>query len=66
MEAINLIEKHKLFTKQWHIKQAKNEGATIQEVLEAVEVAIEMGIGPATVNARFALEVMEKNYGKIK
>lgn len=51
---------------QWHIEQAKNEGATIQEVLEAVEVAIEMGIGPATVNARFALEVMEKNYGKIK
>ena len=28
--------------------------------LEAVEVGIEMGGGPATVSARFALEVMEK------
>jgi len=45
---------------QWHIEQAIKEGATIQEILEAVEVAIEMGIGPATVNARFALEVMDK------
>jgi len=43
---------------QWHIEQAVKEGATEQEVLEAIEVAIEMGIGPATVNARFALEVM--------
>jgi hypothetical protein len=31
----------------------------MQEVLEAVEVGIEMGGGPATVSARFALEVME-------
>ena len=51
---------------QWHIEQAANEGATINEVLEAVEVAIEMGIGPATVNARFALQMMEENFGKIK
>lgn len=51
---------------QWHIEQAAKEGATINEVLEAVEVAIEMGIGPATVNARFALEMMEENFGKIK
>lgn len=51
---------------QWHIEQAVKAGASIQEVLEAVEVAIEMGIGPATVNARFALEVMEKNFGKIR
>jgi hypothetical protein len=29
------------------------------EVLEAVEVGIEMGGGPATVSARLALEVME-------
>ena len=47
---------------QWHIEQAKKEGATIEEVLEAIEVAMEMGIGPATVNARFALEVMKENY----
>ncbi len=50
---------------QWHIEQAVKEGASKNEILEAIEVAIEMGIGPATVNARFALEVMEKNFGKI-
>ena len=49
---------------QWHIEQAAEAGATMREVLEAVEVAIEMGIGPATVNARFALEVMEHAFEK--
>jgi AhpD family alkylhydroperoxidase len=43
---------------QWHIEQAARAGATKQEVLEAVEVGIEMGGGPATVSARFALDVM--------
>ena len=43
---------------QWHIEQAAAAGATMREVLEAVEVGIEMGGGPATVSARFALEVM--------
>ena len=51
---------------QWHIEQAYKDGATIQEVMEALEVAIDMGIGPVTVNARFALDVMENSYGKIK
>jgi len=32
--------------------------------LEAVEVGIEMGGGPATVSARFALDVMEDIYGR--
>ena len=50
---------------QWHIEQAYKDGATIQEVLEAIEVAIDMGIGPVTVNARFALDVMEHTYGEI-
>ncbi len=45
---------------QWHIEQAAQAGATHREVLEAVEVGIEMGGGPATVSARFALEVMER------
>ncbi len=45
---------------QWHIEQAAKAGALMREVLEAVEVGIEMGGGPATVSARFALEVMEK------
>lgn len=44
---------------QWHIGQAVKDGASEREILEAIEVAIEMGIGPATVNARFALDVME-------
>ncbi len=45
---------------QWHIDQAASAGATMREVLETVEVGIEMGGGPATVSARFALEVMER------
>ena len=44
---------------QWHIEHVAQAGATMHEVLEAVEVGIEMGGGPATVSARFALEVME-------
>ena len=47
---------------QWHIEQAAKAGASKKEVLEAVEVGIEMGGGPATVPARFALEVMEGIY----
>ncbi len=44
---------------QWHIEQAAAAGATPDEILEAVEVGIEMGGGPATVSARFALQVMD-------
>jgi AhpD family alkylhydroperoxidase len=49
---------------QWHIEQAAGAGATMAEVLEAVEVGIEMGGGRATVSARFALEVMEEVFEK--
>jgi AhpD family alkylhydroperoxidase len=49
---------------QWHIEQAAGSGASMREVLEAVEVGIEMGGGPATVSVRFALEVMDAVYGK--
>ena len=44
---------------QWHIEQAAASGASYAEILEAVAVGIEMGGGPATVSARFALQVME-------
>jgi alkylhydroperoxidase/carboxymuconolactone decarboxylase family protein YurZ len=44
---------------QWHIEQASVAGASFEEIFEAIEEAIEMGGGPATVSARFALEVME-------
>ena len=47
---------------QWHIGEAAKAGATFDEVLEAVEVGIEMGGGPATVSARFALEVMDATF----
>ena len=47
---------------QWHIEQASRANATKAEVLEAIEVAMEMGGGPATASARFALEVMEDVY----
>ncbi len=47
---------------QWHIEQAAAAGATMREVLEAIEVGIEMGGGPATVSARFALEVLERTF----
>lgn len=45
---------------EWHIGQAAQTGATEKEILEALEVGIEMGGGPATAHARFALEVMER------
>jgi AhpD family alkylhydroperoxidase len=44
---------------QWHIEQATIAGATFEQLLEAIEVGMEMGGGPATVAARFALQVME-------
>jgi AhpD family alkylhydroperoxidase len=44
---------------EWHIKQALDGGATENEIIEAIEVGIEMGGGPATVSARFAMNVLE-------
>ena len=49
---------------QWHIEQAAAAGASMRDVLEAVEVGIEMGGGRATVSARFALEVMERVFAE--
>jgi len=50
---------------QWHIEQAAKVGATKAEILEAIEVGIEMGGGPATVSARFALEVLESIFKEL-
>jgi AhpD family alkylhydroperoxidase len=44
---------------EWHIKQAIDCGATENEIMEAIEVGIEMGGGPATASARFAMNVLE-------
>jgi AhpD family alkylhydroperoxidase len=42
-----------------HVREALQDGATEEQIVEAIEVAMEMGGGPATVQARFALEAME-------
>ncbi len=44
---------------EWHMKQAIDEGASREEVIEAIEVGIEMSGGPGTVSARFAMNVLE-------
>jgi AhpD family alkylhydroperoxidase len=44
---------------EWHIKQALDDGASREQVLEAIDVGIEMGGGPATVSSRFAMKVLE-------
>lgn len=49
---------------EWHTKEAVRSGATAEEILEVLEVSMEMGGGPATANARFALEVMETVFSK--
>ncbi|NLW55480.1 MAG: carboxymuconolactone decarboxylase family protein [Firmicutes bacterium] len=43
---------------EWHIKQALESGATEEQIIEAIEVGMEMGGGPATVSSRFALKVL--------
>jgi len=50
---------------QWHIELAAKEGATEGEIIEAIEVGIEMGGGPATAHARFVevLESLNSNNG---
>ena len=44
---------------EWHIKQAIDDGATENEIIEAIEVGIEMSGGPGTASARFAMNVLE-------
>ena len=41
------------------INEALKSGASKNQILETIEVAIEMGGGPATVSTRFALKVLE-------
>ncbi len=50
----------------WHIGESLRAGASEQEIIESMEVAMEMGGGPATVTARFALKVMEYFHEKDK
>ena len=44
---------------EWHVEQAVAAGASEQEVIETIDVAIEMGGGPAGAYARFALRAYD-------
>ncbi|MGA3287627.1 MAG: carboxymuconolactone decarboxylase family protein [Bacteroidota bacterium] len=44
---------------EWHIHEALKGRATREQIIEAIEVGIEMGGGPASVSSRFALMVLE-------
>ncbi len=44
---------------EWHTAQALLSGATDPEVYETIDVAIEMGGGPAAAYARYALHSLE-------
>ena len=44
---------------EWHAEQALLSGATEKEFFETVDVAIEMGGGPAGAYARFALNTWD-------
>jgi AhpD family alkylhydroperoxidase len=44
---------------QWHTEYAIKAGATEKEVVEALEVAMEIGGGKAVATARLAIEVMQ-------
>ncbi len=44
---------------EWHIHQALKDGATQDEIIEAIEVGIEMSGGPGTASARFSMNVLE-------
>ena len=44
---------------EWHIRKAARAGATVEEMVDTLGVAMEIGGGRATVSARFALEAMD-------
>lgn len=44
---------------EWHVQQAFLSGATDEEIFETIDVAIEMGGGPAAAYARYALRALE-------
>ena len=48
---------------QWHIEKAIDHGATVEELVETLDVAIEMGSGAASVSARFAVDVIRDVLG---
>jgi len=49
---------------EWHIRQAMDNGASEEEIIESIEVGIEMGGGPTTVSARFAMNILDYYFHK--
>lgn len=49
---------------QWHVEEAARAGASEQEIVEMIEVAVKMGGAPAVVASRIACEVMEQEFAK--
>ncbi len=44
---------------EWHTGQALTAGASDEEIYEAIDVAVEMGGGPAAAYARYALNALD-------
>ncbi len=44
---------------EWHVEQAYLQGATDEEFYETIDVSVEMGGGPASAYARYALNALE-------
>lgn len=44
---------------EWHAQQAYLAGASDEEIYETIDVAIEMGGGPAAAYARYALKALD-------
>jgi len=44
---------------EWHVQQADIAGASDEEIYETIDVAIEMGGGPAAAYSRFALNALD-------
>ncbi len=49
---------------EWHVQQAYLAGASDKEICETIDVAIEMGGGPAAAYARFALNALAFHKGE--
>lgn len=44
---------------EWHVQQAFLAGATDEEIFETIDVAVEMGGGPAHAYSRYVLRALE-------
>ncbi|MGA3282547.1 MAG: carboxymuconolactone decarboxylase family protein [Smithella sp.] len=48
----------------WHVREALRAGAKEEMIIEAIEVAAEMGGGPTVARSSFALKVLEHLKGQ--